>query len=195
MCENVARQRGLLALGLDPPADSVHIRGNATSHGCCPSLSILVSVSALEAMVFAALVSLGLTLSPSSTSQGLTRPPAARRRHASVTSIAVDAEPAIRIGHGYDIHRLDSKEVAGQPLVIAGVKFDGSDAPDFKLGCVAHSDGDVVYHSVVRCSPARTRSNRARTGSTAWRRETCVPTGGRDFGRADDAGHRPALSG
>ena len=154
MCENVARQRGLLALGLDPPADSVHIRGNATSHGCCPSLSILVSVSALEAMVFAALVSLGLTLSPSSTSQGLTRPPAARRRHASVTSIAVDAEPAIRIGHGYDIHRLDSKEVAGQPLVIAGVKFDGSDAPDFKLGCVAHSDGDVVYHSVVRCSPA-----------------------------------------
>ena len=161
----------------------------------CPSLSILVSVSALEAMVFAALVSLGLTLSPSSTSQGLTRPPAARRRHASVTSIAVDAEPAIRIGHGYDIHRLDSKEVAGQPLVIAGVKFDGSDAPDFKLGCVAHSDGDVVYHSVVRCSPARTRSNRARTGSTAWRRDTCVPTGGRDSGRADDAGHRPALSG
>ena len=40
-------------------------------------------------------------------------------------------------------------EIAGQPLVIAGVKFDGSDAPAFKMGCVAHSDGDVVYHSVV----------------------------------------------
>ena len=110
-------------------------------------------------MVFAALVSLGLTLSPSSTGQGLTRPPADRRRHVSVTSIAVDAEPAMRIGHGYDIHRLDTKEVAGQPLVIAGVSFDGSDAPDFKFGCVAHSDGDVIYHSIVRCSPARTGSN------------------------------------
>lgn len=40
-------------------------------------------------------------------------------------------------------------EVAGQPLVVGGVKFDGSDAPAFSLGCVAHSDGDVIYHSVV----------------------------------------------
>ena len=97
-------------------------------------------------MVFVALLSLGLILSPPSTSH--TRPPAVQR-HASVTSIAVDAEPAIRIGHGYDIHRMASREEAGQPLVIAGVKFDGSDAPDFELGCVAHSDGDVIYHSVV----------------------------------------------
>tara|TARA_B100000524_G_scaffold183318_1_gene94561 strand:+ start:274 stop:864 length:591 start_codon:yes stop_codon:yes gene_type:complete len=58
-------------------------------------------------------------------------------------------EPAMRIGHGYDIHRMASREDAGQPVVISGVKFDGSDAPDFELGCVAHSDGDVVYHSVV----------------------------------------------
>ena len=42
-----------------------------------------------------------------------------------------------------------SREEAGQPVVISAVKFDGSDAPDFELGCVAHSDGDVVYHSVV----------------------------------------------
>ena len=55
----------------------------------------------------------------------------------------------MRIGHGYDIHRMASREEAGQPLVIGGVKFDGSDAPDFELGCVAHSDGDVIYHSVV----------------------------------------------
>lgn len=59
------------------------------------------------------------------------------------------AEPIIRIGHGYDIHRMASREEAGQPVVISGVTFDGSDAPDFELGCVAHSDGDVVYHSVV----------------------------------------------
>merc|ERR1712070_626502 len=58
-------------------------------------------------------------------------------------------EPAMRIGHGYDIHRMASREDAGQPVVISGVKFDGSDAPDFELGCVAHSDGDVIYHSVV----------------------------------------------
>jgi len=38
---------------------------------------------------------------------------------------------------------------AGQPVVISGVRFDGSDAPDFELGVEAHSDGDVVYHSVV----------------------------------------------
>lgn len=53
------------------------------------------------------------------------------------------------VGHGYDIHRMASREEAGQPVVISGVIFDGSDAPDFELGCVAHSDGDVVYHSVV----------------------------------------------
>ena len=117
-------------------------------------------------MVFVALVSLGLTLSPPSSSQSLARPPAVRR-HASATSLALGAEPAIRIGHGYDIHRMASREEAGQPLVIAGVKFDGSDAPDFELGCVAHSDGDVIYHSVVPRSPARTG---ARTRPRALRR-------------------------
>ena len=97
------------------------------------------------------LTTLGLTMSPP-TSQTLTRPSTVVRRHASVTSIAVDPEPAIRIGHGYDIHRMAPRKEAGQPLVIAGVSFDGSDAPDFELGCVAHSDGDVIYHSVVPCS-------------------------------------------
>ena len=54
-----------------------------------------------------------------------------------------------RIGHGYDIHQMAPRQVAGQPLVISGVTFDGSTAPEFELGAVAHSDGDVVYHSVV----------------------------------------------
>ena len=67
---------------------------------------------------------------------------------AATTAHAAD-EPPMRIGHGYDIHRMDTREAAGQPVVVAGVKFDGSDAPDFELGAVAHSDGDVVYHSVV----------------------------------------------
>jgi 2-C-methyl-D-erythritol 2,4-cyclodiphosphate synthase len=67
------------------------------------------------------------------------------------TALHAGREPLLRIGHGYDIHRLDSREEAGQPIVIAGVRFDGSEghAPDFELGCVAHSDGDVIYHSVV----------------------------------------------
>lgn len=65
------------------------------------------------------------------------------------TAVESCAEPLMRIGHGYDIHRMASREEAGQPVVISGVSFDGSDAPDFELGCVAHSDGDVVYHSVV----------------------------------------------
>ena len=66
---------------------------------------------------------------------------------------AVDDEPALRCGHGYDIHRMAPRDECpdGQPLVIGGVRFDGSPghAADFELGCVAHSDGDVIYHSVV----------------------------------------------
>jgi len=81
-----------------------------------------------------------------------TLPGTCHNRHAqpaAVFSSPSGTEPLIRIGHGYDIHRLASREDAGQPVVISGVKFDGSDAPDFELGFVAHSDGDVVYHSVV----------------------------------------------
>ncbi|KAG8457348.1 hypothetical protein KFE25_014077 [Diacronema lutheri] len=56
------------------------------------------------------------------------------------------AEPPIRIGHGFDIHRMaphDDPEVGG-PVTIGGVVFR-----DFELGIVAHSDGDVIYHSIV----------------------------------------------
>ncbi len=74
----------------------------------------------------------------------------------TVVNAAATPDLAIRIGHGYDIHRMASREEAGQPVVISGVKFDGSDAPDFDMGCVAHSDGDVVYHSVVRTPAPRT---------------------------------------
>ena len=49
-------------------------------------------------------------------------------------------EPALRIGHGFDIHRLEDN---GKPLVIGGVTIP------FEKGCDAHSDGDAVYHSVV----------------------------------------------
>jgi 2-C-methyl-D-erythritol 2,4-cyclodiphosphate synthase len=45
----------------------------------------------------------------------------------------------LRIGHGYDIHRLKSKG----KLVLAGVEVAEGISPQ------AHSDGDVVLHAVV----------------------------------------------
>jgi 2-C-methyl-D-erythritol 2,4-cyclodiphosphate synthase len=44
----------------------------------------------------------------------------------------------IRIGYGYDVHRLE----AGLPLFIGGVKLEHT------KGCVAHSDGDVLIHAI-----------------------------------------------
>src|SRR4051794_21926632 len=44
-----------------------------------------------------------------------------------------------RIGHGYDIHRLQS----GGQLVLAGVVVSTEISP------IAHSDGDVAMHAIV----------------------------------------------
>jgi 2-C-methyl-D-erythritol 2,4-cyclodiphosphate synthase len=44
-----------------------------------------------------------------------------------------------RIGHGYDLHRLQ----AGGRLILAGVEVSRQLSP------IAHSDGDVVLHAVV----------------------------------------------
>ena len=46
---------------------------------------------------------------------------------------------SIRIGHGFDLHRLEP----GRELVIGGVRIEHD------RGCAAHSDGDVVYHAVT----------------------------------------------
>ena len=55
-------------------------------------------------------------------------------------------QPACRIGHGYDLHRLEPKPPSGQgrPFILAGVAF-----PDHPMGPVSHSDGDSVYHAVT----------------------------------------------
>jgi len=45
----------------------------------------------------------------------------------------------IRIGNGYDLHRL----VAGRPLILAGVTIP------FELGLDGHSDADIVCHAVT----------------------------------------------
>jgi len=44
----------------------------------------------------------------------------------------------MRIGHGYDVHRL----VPGRDLIIGGVKID------YELGLLGHSDADVLLHAV-----------------------------------------------
>ncbi len=45
----------------------------------------------------------------------------------------------VRIGNGYDLHRL----VAGRPLILAGVTIP------FELGLDGHSDADIVCHAVT----------------------------------------------
>ncbi len=45
----------------------------------------------------------------------------------------------IRIGNGYDIHRL----VEGRPLILGGVKIPHS------LGLQGHSDADVLTHAIM----------------------------------------------
>jgi hypothetical protein len=71
----------------------------------------------------------------------------------------VSSDPPFRIGHGFDIHRLEPGEssraspskpggsrsilLSGLPLVIGGVNVE------FERGSAAHSDGDAMYHSIT----------------------------------------------
>ena len=48
--------------------------------------------------------------------------------------------PQIRVGNGYDIHRL----VENRELIIGGVKLDHPN----NLGLDGHSDADVLSHSI-----------------------------------------------
>ena len=55
--------------------------------------------------------------------------------------------PAVRIGHGWDLHRLEPiGPGGGRELVIGGVRIAGGAEG---RGPVAHSDGDVLYHAVT----------------------------------------------
>jgi 2-C-methyl-D-erythritol 2,4-cyclodiphosphate synthase len=47
--------------------------------------------------------------------------------------------PAIRIGQGYDLHRL----VEGASLFLGGIAIESP------LGTLAHSDGDVLLHALI----------------------------------------------
>ena len=45
----------------------------------------------------------------------------------------------MRIGHGYDVHRL----VKGRELILGGVKIP------YELGLLGHSDADVLVHAIM----------------------------------------------
>ena len=49
----------------------------------------------------------------------------------------------IRVGHGYDLHRLVTKEDGGKTMIIGGVTID------CQWGPLAHSDGDAVMHAMT----------------------------------------------
>jgi 2-C-methyl-D-erythritol 2,4-cyclodiphosphate synthase len=57
----------------------------------------------------------------------------------------MDSASTLRIGHGYDLHRLEplAPEGPGRPFILAGARFDHDRGP------VGHSDGDAVYHAVT----------------------------------------------
>lgn len=62
--------------------------------------------------------------------------------------------PRYRVGHGYDLHRLEPVGAApgsppgggegrGRPFIVGGVRID------HPVGPVGHSDGDALYHAVT----------------------------------------------
>ncbi len=55
------------------------------------------------------------------------------------------AAASLRIGHGYDLHRLEPRapDGPGRDLVVGGVRLEHDRGP------VAHSDGDVLLHALV----------------------------------------------
>lgn len=56
-----------------------------------------------------------------------------------VFSYRRDRKVIMRIGHGYDVHRL----VEGRKLIIGGVEIDHT------LGLLGHSDADVLLHAIM----------------------------------------------
>ncbi len=49
------------------------------------------------------------------------------------------SECRMRIGHGYDVHRL----VEGKPLILGGITVP------YEKGLLGHSDADVIVHAVM----------------------------------------------
>jgi 2-C-methyl-D-erythritol 2,4-cyclodiphosphate synthase len=54
---------------------------------------------------------------------------------------------SVRVGHGYDLHRLAASDAQegerGKAMVLGGVRFESDRGP------VAHSDGDALLHAIT----------------------------------------------
>ncbi|MEO1717645.1 MAG: 2-C-methyl-D-erythritol 2,4-cyclodiphosphate synthase [Planctomycetota bacterium] len=53
------------------------------------------------------------------------------------------ARDDFRVGHGYDLHRLETAEAGGRPMVLGGVAIEHDRGP------VGHSDGDALLHAAT----------------------------------------------
>lgn len=55
------------------------------------------------------------------------------------------SKPPFRIGHGYDLHRLEpiAPDGPGRPFVLGGLAFEHDRGP------VGHSDGDALLHAIT----------------------------------------------
>jgi 2-C-methyl-D-erythritol 2,4-cyclodiphosphate synthase len=121
-------------------------------------------------MIFQVLVILSLLAAPSeafAVATGTRFTSSALKMSDDLLRPEYEIEPIpLRVGHGFDIHRMAPREEAGQPVIIAGVEITHSpdqswtdvegkyadkpgDIYPTELGVIAHSDGDVVYHSIV----------------------------------------------
>ncbi|MEL6498753.1 MAG: 2-C-methyl-D-erythritol 2,4-cyclodiphosphate synthase [Planctomycetota bacterium] len=53
------------------------------------------------------------------------------------------ARDDFRVGHGYDLHRLETAKAGGRPMVLGGVAIEHDRGP------LGHSDGDALLHAVT----------------------------------------------
>lgn len=88
---------------------------------------------------------------------GRTQAPAARAAHLGgapaqyrpdsprILTPMKDDQPPFRVGHGFDLHRLEplAPEGNGRPLILGGVRLEHA------LGPVGHSDGDALLHALT----------------------------------------------
>jgi len=66
-----------------------------------------------------------------------------------MTGPTSEPSPTLRIGHGYDLHRLEPRSASNKPLIVGGVALDGPGPAGVPLGVIAHSDGDVLLHAAT----------------------------------------------
>lgn len=69
----------------------------------------------------------------------------------AMSDAATPIEPPYRVGHGYDLHRMEPLPPAGRgrPLMLGGVRLDAPEVGGHRVGPVGHSDADALLHAVT----------------------------------------------